>query len=243
MLKKKFFLVPAVLAIVIVPLILAGCANANTAKNEDGWYDKSSFYYEKDSSYNANFDLWLNVGNEGNYTITTVYLKVSFYGASNNFLATRLTSIRTEITKGHTKKVQTRFTNASNASRAELNSVEYEYTIPEPVTPGDAALPIDILLLMIPFVLLYGGMAVAAVVLGVMAAVRIEKIGGSGVLFFFFGWIYIACSAKSKEWANFNRTLALLLGLFSYIGLPLYVLFTIKNPVRSISLQIQQSGE
>jgi asparagine N-glycosylation enzyme membrane subunit Stt3 len=74
----------------------------------------------------------------------------------------------------------------------------------------------------------FGVFALVMLVLQILVCVRISKMGGSGVAYFFFGWIYIACSSKANEWKDFNKTIAVILGLFTGIGLPIYILAVLK---------------
>jgi hypothetical protein len=72
--------------------------------------------------------------------------------------------------------------------------------------------------------------SIALTVLNIIAAVRVSKMGGSGVGYFFFGWIYIVCSSKVDRWQGFSKGIAIVLGLLTGIGLPIYILTTLKEP-------------
>jgi asparagine N-glycosylation enzyme membrane subunit Stt3 len=69
---------------------------------------------------------------------------------------------------------------------------------------------------------------IAYFLLHIIATIRISKMGGSGLGYFFFGWIYICCSSKADEWNGFNKTLAVIVGLLTAIGLPIYIIAVLK---------------
>ena len=77
-------------------------------------------------------------------------------------------------------------------------------------------------------------------VLNIFAAVRISRAGGSGLGFFFFGWLYVACSERANHWNGFSKIIAVLLGLLTGIGLTIYVLVVLKEE-KALILPTQQS--
>jgi hypothetical protein len=75
---------------------------------------------------------------------------------------------------------------------------------------------------------------IPVLVFRIVATVRISAHGGSGVGFFLFGWLYIACSAKAREWKFFDKTTAVILGICFNALLSFYVLAKLEIDDRVI---------
>ena len=75
--------------------------------------------------------------------------------------------------------------------------------------------------------------AVAEIVLRIVAAVRIQKNGGSGVGYFFLSWFYIILSSKAAGWAGFSQTHAVL-AMFFPLGTDIYTLVKLPKNGQAI---------
>jgi hypothetical protein len=61
--------------------------------------------------------------------------------------------------------------------------------------------------------------------LHIVATVKVSKYGGSGVGYFFLGWIYIACSNVAYTWNSFEKLIAILVAIFTDgLGLDIYII-------------------
>lgn len=210
-----------------IPMFFAGCSNGRL--DEDGWYDEASFNYVIDYDYGyygekSTVTVYLDMGNDGNFKMTNIEIEVAFYNG-NIYLSQGIQYLYPDIYMGERRTSDTTFYLIyGHVTRCEMIGVYCDYL-------DDSGSPF--------YFEYFGYILIALVAAGILAlpiaaAVRVSKNGGSGAGFFFFGWLYIACSAKANEWKSFSKTVAIILGLlFNGIVLSGYVIATLKNKKRS----------
>jgi hypothetical protein len=76
----------------------------------------------------------------------------------------------------------------------------------------------------------YVAIIAAYFALAVIAAWKVNDYYGSSVAFICFGWIYLCTSREARKWKNFNKTTAVLLGIFTLIGASIYIMLTLTDP-------------